>query len=214
MGASNAKVLANGYDLPTAGQDRPERSAHPTAPTFLLVGLLTYEPNVDAAWFFADDVLPALRAVVPDAQLRLVGHHDRQVQALADRPGVTLCGRVDDLGAELLGADAAVLPVRFGGGTRIKALEAFAWRLPLVSTTVGVEGIPAVHDVHYLAADTPGEFVEACRRLTVDDALRRRLADAGHELWRDKFRWPDLRAALGELVIGVAGDRRLQVERR
>lgn len=200
LNAPNCVVLPNGYELSSSSAGRQRRPLDPDSPVFLMVGLLTYEPNADAAWFFADEVLPALRRDFPGAQLQLVGRYDWQVEALSDRPGLVLRGEVEDLSAHLPAADVAVIPIRFGGGTRIKALEAFAWRLPLVSTTVGVEGIPAVPGVHYLRADTPEEFVEACRRLVADSELRRSLGEAGHALWAEHFRWTDIRASLEKLV--------------
>jgi glycosyltransferase involved in cell wall biosynthesis len=169
-----------------------------------MISLLTYEPNIDGAWFFVDEVLPLVRAAVPDVELRLVGRHDDRAAALAERPGVVLRGEVPDVGPELRDAAVVVVPIRSGGGTRIKILEAFARRVPVVSTTVGCEGIDAVPGEHLLTGDTPDALADACVRLLRDDALRTRVIDAAHALFVSRYRWEDIRPRIAALARAVA----------
>lgn len=201
LGSPKAVVIPNGYEL---AEPHEVRTPDPAAPVVVMIGLHTYEPNADAAWFFAEEVLPRLREERPGARFRLVGAYDWQIEPLRDHPGVEIVGRVEDLQPELRAADLTVIPVRFGGGTRLKALEAFAWRIPVVSTQVGVEGIGVEAEEHYLRAETPDEFLRACLRVIDDADLRRRVTDAAHRHWSDGFQWSSLRPRIADLASRVA----------
>jgi glycosyltransferase involved in cell wall biosynthesis len=192
LGAPNATVVPNGYPAPEAAA----RAVGTDRPVLLFVGLLTYPPNVDAAGFLADVVLPAVRRRVPEAELRLVGRTGPEVDALGDRPGVTVVGRVDDLAPELAGAAVAVAPIRFGGGTRIKILEAFAHGIPVVTTTVGCEGLDVEPGRHLLIGDDPQTFAAACVRLLLDPARRRELASAASARFEERYRSDRVAAAV------------------
>ncbi len=203
LAGPRVRVVENGYE-PGARH----AVARPTTPgpVFVLVGLLTYEPNRDAATFFAGQVLPLLRESLPDAELHVVGRYaaPRDVAGFVGQPGVRVKGEVPDVVEELARARAVVVPVRFGGGTRIKILEAFALGLPVVSTTVGAEGLEVVPGEHLLVADDPASFAAACAALHHDAALRERVSAAGHELWSRRYRWsliePAILSAVDEAV--------------
>ena len=118
-------------------------------------------------------------------------------------------GEVAEVGAELAAADIAVVPIRFGGGTRIKILEAFAYRIPVVSTTVGCEGLDVVDGEHLLIADDPAAFAAACVRLHEDADLRARLVTAAAQLWETRYRWTVLTPTIVDAVrAALTGDRR------
>jgi glycosyltransferase involved in cell wall biosynthesis len=173
-------VVPNGYplvDVPT--RERP--AAAP--PVVLFQGTLRYPPNADAARFLVEDIGPALRRRVPGARIRLVGLTTPALAGLDDPPDVTLAGQVLDLGLELATADLVLVPIRFGSGTRVKIIEAFAHRVPVVSTTLGAEGLGAVHGEHLLIADDAAELAAACERLLVDDALRSRIVESAYGLF-------------------------------
>jgi glycosyltransferase involved in cell wall biosynthesis len=197
-GLPNAHVVANGYERTVAPP--PERGGA----TFLFVAALGYPPNADAARWFVREVLPSVQAHHPDATVRIVGGNEGSVRDLAARPGVEVLGRVPDIRTELDRATVAVVPIRSGSGTRLKVVEALANRLPIVSTSVGVEGIDVVDGVHALVADDAASFAAACSRLLDEPELRAALADAGEALWEDHYRWSTIRRELGELVVGVA----------
>lgn len=192
-------VVPNGYE-PTA-DELPARVQTPL-PVLVMVGLLTYEPNRDAAAFFAREVLPRVRHSVPDARFRVVGRYgsEHDVQALRGLPGVEVVGEVDAVTAELSAAAVAVAPIRFGGGTRIKILEAMAHGLAVVTTTVGCEGLETVPGRHLIVGDTAEEMAAGCVALLVDDQLRAEVGDAGRDLWQRRYRWRAMDAAVTEVL--------------
>ena len=197
-------VVPNGYE---PADVLPSRRSTPE-PVLLMVGLLTYEPNRDAAAFFAREVLPRVRQTVPDARFRVVGRYgaEHDVQALRGVPGVEVVGEVEELGAELSAAAVVVAPIRFGGGTRIKILEAMAHGLAVVTTTVGCEGLETVPDEHLLVGDTPEEMAASCVRLLADEQLRSRLGRAGQDLWQRRYRWRAMDPAVTEVLRSASGD--------
>src|SRR3954451_22027763 len=204
LAGANVRAVPNAYEPTAGGEAAGPRTddAASGAPVLLMVGLLTYEPNRDAAGFFARDVLPRVRARVPEAEFRVVGRYDveENVAALRDVPGVSVAGEVPDLTVELREAALAVVPIRFGGGTRIKILEAFAHGLPVVSTTVGAEGLDVQDGRHVLVADRAEDLAQVCLRLLDDPELRSRLAAEGMALWEASYRsaavTPAIRAAV------------------
>lgn len=112
------------------------------------------------------------------------------------------------MAGQLAAADIAVVPIRFGGGTRIKILEAFAHGLPVVSTTVGCEGLDVIDGQHLLVADDPAAFAAACLRLSEDAELRTRLVTAAAELWKSRYRWTVLSPYIVSAVQGAQGHQR------
>src|SRR5262245_35026062 len=143
----------------------------------LFVGSLSYFPNVDAATVLCRDVLPRLRARLRrDVRVEVVGRRpSAAVASLADIPGVTVHADVVRLSPFYARAQAVVTPLRAGGGTRLKILEAFAHGVPVVSTSVGVEGLDVVSGQHLLIGEDPAELVEACQRLLETPGLAGRL---------------------------------------
>jgi glycosyltransferase involved in cell wall biosynthesis len=204
-----ARVVPNGYELLPGGRGGPPASPTSGAPVLLLVGLLTYEPNRDGAAFFAAEVLPLVRAHYPGAQFRVVGRYGSMsdVAALQGREGVTVTGEVDDVSAELAAADLVVVPLRFGGGTRVKILEAFAHQVPVVATTVGCEGLEVVDGEHLLVADTPEALAAGCVRLLQQEDLRRRIVLQARQLWQSRYRWEALEPDVAAVLRAVSGHR-------
>ena len=204
LGVPNAVVVPNGCAEPGGGDALSDRRAlRGAAPTFLFVGALDYEPNTEAVEWFVREVFPVVRTRLPEATVRIVGRGRSSVAWVAGEPGVELVGAVDDLQAELDGADVSIVPIRVGAGTRLKVVEALANRLPLVTTTVGCEGIDVVDGVHALVADDAADFAAACVRLAGDGELRQRLADAGHELFAGRYDWDRIESDVAELATEV-----------
>ena len=137
-GLAGIRVIRNDYPQPAVPVGR---TAVASPPVIVFQGTLRYPPNADAARYLVEDVAPRLRALVPGAQIRLVGVAPPALSELDDPPSVTLMGQVPDITDELRRADVIVIPMRYGSGTRIKILEAFAHRIPVVSTTMGAEGL-------------------------------------------------------------------------
>ena len=123
-GLANAVSIPNGAEL---GWEPVDHSPVPgTEPAMTMVGLMSYPPNIDAARLVRDEVLPLVRAEIPGATFRIVGRGGDSVSDLASIPGVVLVGPVESLESEMARSDLAVVPIRFGSGTRLKVVEALA----------------------------------------------------------------------------------------
>jgi glycosyltransferase involved in cell wall biosynthesis len=146
-------------------------------------------PNTDALLWLLNDVWPAVRRAVPDAELHVIGRTGdaARTRLASPPPGVRAFGFVEDLAAAYASAAVAVAPIRFGTGTRVKILEAFAHACPVVSTPVGCEGIEAADDREVLLADTADDFAARCVRLLTDPAARERLGMAGRALAATRY---------------------------
>ena len=127
--------------------------------TLVFLGSFGHPPNVDAANYLCESIWPVIRARIPNAQLHLVGGSPPSaVTELARAPGVTVTGWVPDVGARLANADVGVVPLRRGGGVKLKTLEMMAAGRPVVTTSVGCEGISVVDGQHVLIANSPDDF--------------------------------------------------------
>jgi glycosyltransferase involved in cell wall biosynthesis len=136
--------------------------SHDQAPTIAFSGTLDYRANVDAMVWFCADVLPKVRAVIPAAQCVVIGRRPAlELKALATRGEITLTGEVEDTRPYLCGAAVYVVPMRIGGGARLKVLEAMALELPIVSTQMGAEGIDGVPAGVIQIADDADLFAQA-----------------------------------------------------
>jgi hypothetical protein len=201
-GLVNASTVPNVLRRP----DPPlghEQVGHP--PSLLFQGSLNYAPNMDAADWFVREIAPRIRDLVPGAVVRLVGRPTPGVERLDEPPRVTVVGRVADMGAELERADLVVVPLRYGSGTRIKILESFAHRIPVVSTTIGAEGLDVVDGVHLLIGDDPDTFAAQCQRVLTDAALRRRILDAAEDHFLQHSTFAVAQGAIRDLVHEVVG---------
>jgi glycosyltransferase involved in cell wall biosynthesis len=200
-GVDRVSVIPNGYSAPT---EPVGRGAVGSPPVVLFQGLLTYPANVDAARWLAGAIGPALRTRVPHAQIRLVGRHHADLEDLDEPPSVTLTGRVADITAELARADVAVVPLRYGSGTRLKIIEAFAHGIPVVSTALGAEGLGAQDGVHLLVGETTDELAAACSRLLTEPELRRSISAQAHRLFLERFESGVIEGEIGVLARRVA----------
>ena len=165
---------------------RPPRQAkYRSADRLLFVGTLGYSPNTDAGIFLATEILPRVTAAVGrPVELLLVGADPpNELAALAVSHRVTVAGQPKNLGALYAAGGIAVLPIFAGGGTRIKAIEAFAHHCPLVSTSVGVEGLDIVDGTHAILAENADDLAASCVRILQSPALGATLTDAGSELY-------------------------------
>lgn len=169
-------------DLPPAPGERELR--------LLFVGTLDYPPNEEAVLDLVNRLMPELSRLPWPATLCIAGSHASPAlkRLLASNPCVEFIGDPDDLAALYATAHIVLVPLRAGGGTKLKTLEAFAHRRPVVSTRHGVRGLGAADGEHYLSAETPTEFAQAIERLARDRALADRLADAGRLLCERAFR--------------------------
>jgi glycosyltransferase involved in cell wall biosynthesis len=146
----------------------------------VFTGLMNHAPNVDAAVFMAREVLPRIRAEMPEATFWIVGRHPApEVDALARLPGVHVTGEVPDVRPYLARASAVVVPLRFGSGARQKILEAWSMQKCIISTTIGAEGLTATDGVHLSVVDDPPAFALRVLRALTDEAWRTQISRAG-----------------------------------
>ena len=208
--AATIGVVPNGVDTAyfsgmAMASDRVGALAF-SAPTLVFSGTLDFRPNVDAVTWFVREVLPYVRARQPDVRLLVVGKRPAPaLRRLADEGALLLTGEVSDVRPYLAGAAVYVVPMRIGGGVRLKLLEALALELPVVSTRMGAEGLAGLRaGEHCLMSDDAAGFAEATLRLLDDPALGRRLGAAGRILACQRYDWsvivPQLEALYQEIV--------------
>jgi glycosyltransferase involved in cell wall biosynthesis len=192
MRGVRTRVVPNGVDVdgfrPTGAPAKPDE--------ILFFGALSYYPNTDGLNHFIDETLPRIVAQRPNVKLRVVGPSPAASTLARASAHVEVVGFVDDLRPEIERASAVVVPLRIGGGTRLKIVEAMAMARPIVSTSLGAEGIDVKHEEHLLLADTPELFSKEVLRLLDDSALQARLGAAARGLAETRYSW---RAAVGNL---------------
>jgi glycosyltransferase involved in cell wall biosynthesis len=189
-------VVPNGVS-PTPPCD----SADEAPGEMLFVGSLEYWPNQDAVTYFVQEVLPSIRARHPGARFTMVGARPGEaLRRLHNGDDVVVAGSVPDLEPYYRRAALVVVPMRLGGGTRIKVLEALAHEKALVTTSIGVEGLELRSGDTLEIADGADAFAGACVRLLGDAAARRRLAENGREQVLEHYQWD---AVLGRTLGAV-----------
>jgi sugar transferase (PEP-CTERM/EpsH1 system associated) len=189
-------VVPNGVDLdffhPAAVPD-----ARAAEPTVIFCGAMDYSPNVDALRWFFTAIHERLRRRVPDVRVLIVGKNPiDEVRAWGERPGVTVTGGVPDVRPWYRRAWLQMVPLRIGGGTRLKIVESLAIGTPVVSTTIGAQGLELRHGHDVLLADEAEDFAAAIARGLEDAALRTRLEAAGIATAVSRFGWPAIGARL------------------
>lgn len=179
-------VIENGVDCE---QFRPFPQDAP-GNALLFVGIMAYPPNRDAMIYFCRDILPLVRKEVPDVRLSIVGHSPPAVvRRLAEVENVTVTGYVEDVTPYYRDAAVLVVPLRGGGGTRLKILEAMSLGRPVVSTSIGCEGLEVISGRHLLVADTPEEFALSLVRLFRNSEHRRSIAAEARHLVEQRYDW-------------------------
>jgi sugar transferase (PEP-CTERM/EpsH1 system associated) len=187
-----------------AGNGAP-RDAAAAGPSLVFTGMMDYFPNVDGVRFFAEEVLPIVRAAVPEARFTIVGRRPAPaVRRLAAQPGVEVTGAVPDVRPYLASADVAVVPLRVSRGLQSKMLEAMAMELPVVATTPAFEGLNAPQGVGIEVADDPRAFADRVIALLRDPARRSEAGRRARAYVEAHHRWADLGAALEALLEGLA----------
>lgn len=176
----------------------------------VFTGSMDWLPNDDAMHFFVEQVLPLVRALVPEVTLSIVGRSpSRWLQDLASRDrSIVVTGRVEDVRPYLAQASAYVVPIRVGGGTRLKIYEGMAMECPMVSTTIGAEGLPLTNGVELVIADTAAAFAEATVRLLRDRAFATDLASRAARRVRTEFAWDGVASRFTELCEAIVASRR------
>jgi glycosyltransferase involved in cell wall biosynthesis len=179
-------VVPNGVDVAAFA---PTAAVPPEPGLVVFNGVLDYRPNLDAARWLVDEVWPRVRAAAPAARLLIVGRASAADRRRLEHDGVATTGEVPSVAPLLARAAVIVVPVRVGGGTRLKVVEGLAMGRPIVSTTLGCEGIDVIDGEHLLVADTPEAFAAATVRLLNDERLGVRLGARGRALAVERYAW-------------------------
>ena len=178
-------VVPNGVDLDYFSP----REAKPDPQSVVFNGVLDYRPNLDAAHFLADEIWPLVLERVPDARLSIVGRGEPADLRRLDRPGIVPTGEVPDLRPYLASAALVVVPIRMGGGTRLKVVEGLAMAKAMVTTSIGCEGVDVRDGEHLLVANAPDAFAAAVVGLLQDRTLAHALGAAGRARMEERYSW-------------------------
>jgi len=184
---SKITVIPTGVDVnyfrPASNGERPN--------TLVFTGSMDWLPNEDAVFYFVERILPLIRRQIPDATLWVVGRRpSERLRALAAKDGgVRVTGRVEDIRPYVRHASLYVVPLRVGGGTRLKIFEAMAMGKAVVSTSVGAEGLPVQHDENIILADEPEDFARRVASLMKDTEARARLGSSARRLVEQRYSW-------------------------
>ncbi len=180
-------------DIPT-GVDTdyfcPTPDARQNPLELVFCGSMDWHPNEDAMRYFIDAILPLIRLENPNVSLTIVGRNPPAwLKSLSGSDGVTVSGTVDDVRPWIAGAAVYLVPLRIGGGTRLKIYEALAMGKAVVSTTIGAEGLPLKEGVHILRADTPSAFAYQVLTLLERPGLREQMGREGRDLMVNHYSW-------------------------
>ncbi len=182
------------FDVPT-GVDieffRPTRKEKRDPHSLVFTGSMDWLPNEDAIRFFTQQIMPLVKKSMADVTLTVVGRNPLPglIELSKREPSIIVTGRVEDVRPYMERAAAYVVPLRIGGGTRLKIYEAMAMEKPIVSTTVGAEGLPLTDGVELLLADTVESFAASIVKVLSDETLARRLGQQASATVRARFGW-------------------------
>jgi glycosyltransferase involved in cell wall biosynthesis len=184
------EVVPNGVE-PVVGRDSgPARDGR-----LAFIGAMDWFPNQDAVRWMVDDILPLVRKRTPRVTLTLAGRNPPRWMKRLSADGIRVTGTVEDVSPYLREAAVCVVPLRIGGGTRLKILEALAAGKPVVSTAVGAEGLDLRPGEEIVIADSARDFAEQVAGLLEDKPLRERLAAAGRRAAK-RYAWDSIAPAL------------------
>ncbi len=208
-----ATVIPNGVDCAFFSQNLPPPDHPVPSPirhiaSLVFTGTMDFRPNIDAALWFCQEILPRIKKDVFHVHFYIVGKSPvKEVRMLAG-PAVTVTGYVSDIRPYIAHSSVYVVPIRMGSGTKLKVLQAMAMNIPVVSTTTGAEGIDAVPDRDILIADAPDEFARRVVTLLDNAEQRRQLAANARKLVEEKYDWSTILPALEDVYTQSLADRR------
>ena len=192
------RAMGTGVDI---SYFAPRSSTLQQPDRMVFVGSMDWQPNEDAVLYFIDAILPLIRRSAPAATLSVVGRNpSERLRRAAQRAGVEVTGTVADVRDFVAAAEVYIVPLRIGGGTRLKIFEALAMGKAVVSTTVGAEGLPLEDGRHFMQADAPQAFADAVLTLLRDPELRESIGAAGRRLVEERYSWPQVAAEFESFI--------------
>jgi polysaccharide biosynthesis protein PslH len=202
FGITNVSDVATGVDVESL-RFNGERTL---VTDFVFVGSMDWLPNIDGMLWFAEEILPLLRKQRPGCTVTIVGRRpDARLTALAAAdPLITVTGTVDDVRPHLWGSRVAILPLRIGGGTRMKVYESMAAGVPMVSTAVGMEGLACTPGRDILVGDTPEAFAAHCMALLENRSLGVQIASSALSLVERECSWDSVARQFEDVLVSVA----------
>jgi sugar transferase (PEP-CTERM/EpsH1 system associated) len=182
-------IVPNGVDL-----DEYTAYSGPVEPYDLVfTGKMDFRPNVDAMLWMGHEVWPLIRRRRPESRMAIVGQRPHpRLEPLRKEAGITITGWVPDVRPYIAGGTVYVAPLRVGGGTRLKLLQAMAMGAAIVATSLGAEGFPVTHGRELLLADTPGDFAQAVLRLLEDPEQRSQMGRSARRFVEATYGWDTL----------------------
>jgi glycosyltransferase involved in cell wall biosynthesis len=186
QGSERIHVVRNGFEL-KSGSAR-EKVASNAAPRLGFIGKLDFEPNQKGILWFTEKIWPSVKQAIPSARLRIVGS-DSDAPLTLNGADIDRLGWVPDVDDEIASWSAMIIPIRQGGGTRIKIAEGFARRCPVVSTSLGAYGYKVKNREEAILADTPQLFSQACIDIIAGKALRGRLTENAFKKYSTYYTW-------------------------
>ncbi len=179
--------------------------------SLVFTGMMGYLPNDDGMLYFLQNIYPILQKKIPDLTIYIVGMSPTRELLSYRSDNIIVTGKVDDVRPWVQKASAYIVPLRMGSGTRLKVLEALAMKKPVITTTLGCEGIDVKHNDSVLIADTPDDFADATLRVLRDKQLRNRLIQNGYQLVQEKYEWSVVGESLIKVYNKFEGDRQSRV---
>jgi len=203
VNSSKMTVIGTGVD---ADYFRPS-DVEPQPNSLVFTGAMDWMPNEDAILYFLDSIFPIIQAEIPNAKFTVVGRRpsDKLRNVAAQRAGVHITGRVEDVRPYMDEAAVYVVPLRIGSGTRLKIFEAMAMGKAIVSTTVGAEGLPVSDGVTLCLGDTAPEFAKKVISLLRDPVRCKRLGSAARHLVEERYSWSSVAAEFDTVLTAVTG---------
>lgn len=160
--------------------------------SLVFVGMMKYVPNYDGMNYFLDEIFPKILAKYPKATITIIGKNPPDSISRRANKNIIVTGFVEDIRPYIKNASVYVVPLRMGGGTRLKIIEALALKKPLVTTSIGCEGIDIENRKSALIADDPQHFADAVMELFTNKELCENLTENGYEIVIDKYRWKNI----------------------
>jgi len=175
------------------------------ATDLVFVGSMNWIPNIDGVSYFSQQIMPLILTRKPDCRVAIVGRTPPTSITRLAQPNLLVTGSVPDIRPYLWASKVCIVPLRIGGGTRLKIYEAMAARIPVVSTSVGAEGLPVCDGENIILADEPRQFAEACLDLLADSDKRRRLAGRAWDLVASRHSWKQAAECFERILESAAG---------
>ncbi len=170
----------------------------------IFIGAMDWMPNIDGVLYFVREIWPKVQAAYPNSTLGIVGRSPfPEIRRLAEDPRIKVTGTVPDIRPYLWGSSVSIVPLRIGGGTRLKIYESMAAGVPVVSTGVGAEGLPVEHPTHIRLADTPDLFAAQCGQLLSDQAERSGMAARALEWVASSYSWETVVRCFEKILAGA-----------